>query len=122
MRLGIVPGRGQPHAPLDLVWGSTTSLKADPTPLPVGKWNVEFANGVAEKVEVKKDATATVTEPARTADGKVTSLQGAFLVVYDDDRVERWTPVGKRMVVEHWFPAAQFPNGTAVRGIADVTD
>jgi hypothetical protein len=96
--------------------------RADPTPPPVGKWNVEFANGVVETVEVKKDATAAVTEPARAADGKVTSLQGTFLIVYDDDRVERWTPVGKRMVVEHWFPAAQFPNGTPVRGIADMTD
>ena len=32
------------------------------------------------------------------------------------------SPVGKRMGVEHWFPAAQFPTGTPVRGIADITD
>lgn len=96
-------------------------LRADPA-LPVGKWNVEFTNGVVQKVEIKKDATATVTEPARAADGKVTSLQGTFLLVCDDDRIERWTPVGKRMVVEHWFPANQFPAGTPVRGIADMTD
>jgi hypothetical protein len=90
--------------------------------LPPGKWRVEFANGVVERVEVRRDATATVSEPARTSDGKVTPLQGAFLIVCDDDRVERWTPVGNRMVVEHWFPAAQFPAGNPVRGIADVTD
>jgi hypothetical protein len=95
--------------------------RAEPA-LPVGKWIVEFSNGVVEKVEIKRDGTATVTEPARTSDGKVTALQGSFLVVCDDDRVERWTPVGKRMVVEHWFPASQFPNGAPVRGIADVTD
>jgi hypothetical protein len=90
--------------------------------LPVGRWKVEFANGVVEKAEIKKDGTAWVTEPERTSDGKVTALRGAFLFVCEDDRIERWTPVGKRMVVEHWFPSDQYPNGTPVRGIADVTD
>jgi len=28
-------------------------------------------------------------------------LSGAFLFVCEDGRVERWTPMGKRMVVEH---------------------
>jgi hypothetical protein len=41
------------------------------------------------------------------------------VIVCDDDRVERWTAVGQRMVVEHWFPAAQFPSGTPVLGIAE---
>ena len=91
-------------------------------PVPAGKWRVEFANGVVERVEVKKDATATVVEPERTAGAKVTAVAGTFLVVADDDRVERWTPVGPRMVVEHWFPAAQYPAGTPVRGIADPAD
>jgi hypothetical protein len=105
----------------------TVSLaRADPPrpelALPVGKWNIEFSNGVVEKVDVKKDGTATVTEPARTSDGKVTALPGMFLVVCEDGRVERWTPVGRRMVVEHWASADQYPNGTPVRGIADVTD
>ena len=90
--------------------------------LPVGKWKVEFANNVVETVVVRNDATATVTEPARTADAKVTAIQGTYLVVYDDDRVERWTPVGRRMVVEHWAPGSVFPTGTAVRGIAELTD
>src|SRR5262245_56349632 len=89
------------------------------SPLPAGKWSVEFANGVIEMVVAREDATVRVSEPARAADGKATALAGAILVTFDDDRVERWTPVGKRMVVEHWFPAAQFPNGTPVRGIAD---
>ena len=96
--------------------------RADPTPLPVGKWSVEFSNGVVEKVEIKKDGTASVTEPARSSDGKVTSTQGSFLFVCEDGRVERWTPVGKRMVVEHWPSADQFQNGTPVKGIAETTD
>jgi hypothetical protein len=105
---------------------SVSLAQADPPrpeqALPVGKWSIEFANGVVEKVEVKKDGTATVSEPARTSDGKVTAILGTFLFVCEDGRIERWTPVGKRMVVEHWASADQYPNGTPVRGIADVTD
>jgi hypothetical protein len=101
-------------------------VRADPPrpldPVPAGKWSVEFANGVVEKVEVKRDGTATVAEPARNSDGRVTSLGGTFLFVCEDGRVERWTPVGRRMVVEHWASADQYPNGTPVRGIADVAD
>jgi hypothetical protein len=90
--------------------------------LPDGKWSVEFANGVIEKVEIKKDGTARVTEPARESDGKVTVVPGAFLFVCEDGRVERWTPVGKRMVVEHWASVDQMASGAPVKGIADVTD
>jgi hypothetical protein len=105
----------------------TASLaQADPPrpldSIPTGKWSIEFANGVVEKIEVRRDGTASVSEPNRTSDGKVTSLQGTFLFVCDDGRVERWTPVGRRMVVEHWGVVDQYPNGTPVRGIADMTD
>ena len=96
--------------------------RPDPAPLPVGKWSVEFSNGVVEKVEIKQDGTATVTEPARASDGKVTSTPGSFLFVCEDGRVERWTPVGKRMVVEHWASADLFPNGAPVKGIAEAAD
>jgi hypothetical protein len=103
-----------------------TASQADPPrpldPASTGKWSIEFTNGVVERVEVKRDGSASVTEPARTSDGRVTSLQGTFLFVCDDGRVERWTPVGRRMVVEHWASADQYPSGTPVRGIADVTD
>jgi hypothetical protein len=95
--------------------------KADRAP-PVGKWTVEFANGVFEKVEIKKDGTATVTEPARTSDGKVTATQDTYLFVCEDGRIDRWTPVGKWMVVEHWASLDQTANGPPVRGIADITD
>ena len=91
-------------------------------PLPVGKWSVEFSNGVVEKVEIKKDGTASVSEPARASDGKVTALAGSYLFVCEDGRIERWTPVGKRMVVEHWASIDQMSNGPPVKGIADVTD
>ena len=44
---------------------------------------------------------------------------GSVVIVYQDDRIERWTPVGKRMIVEHWYPGARFPAGGPVLGIAD---
>jgi hypothetical protein len=87
--------------------------------LPVGKWNVEFANGVTEVCEIRNDGTASVVEPRRTADGKATIKGNSALLSFDDDRVERWTPIGKRFVVEHWFPGSQVPTGTAVLGIAE---
>ncbi len=99
-------------------WTALRELLADR--LPVGRWNVEFANGVKEVCEVGKDRTASVAEPLRTSSGKAEVKDGSVVIVYQDDRVERWTPVGKRMVVEHWYPGAQFPSGTPVLGIAEV--
>jgi hypothetical protein len=84
-----------------------------------GKWNVEFANGVKEMCQIGRDRMASVTEPLRTSNGKVEIKDGSVVIVYQDDRVERWTAVGKRMVVEHWYPGARFPSGTPVVGIAD---
>jgi len=69
--------------------------------------------------EVRKDGTASVVEPLRTAGGKAARKGSSVVIVYDDDRVERWTPVGKRLVVEHWFPASQLPTATPVLGIAE---
>src|SRR3954464_12588303 len=71
-------------------------------PLPVGRWPVEFANGVVEICEVRQDGTATVAEPLRTSSGRITARDGGFVRVFDDDRIERWRPVGRRMLVEHW--------------------
>jgi len=87
--------------------------------LPAGRWSVEFANGVVETCEIKKDGTASVVEPKRAAAGKVTLKDGSILIACEDDRLERWTPVGKRMVVEHWYPGSQVPVVTPVLGIAE---
>ena len=92
---------------------------AQPDTLPVGRWTIEFANKVVEDCEIRKDGTAGVAEPLRIAGGKAVGNGSAVVIVFDDDRVERWTAVGQRMVVEHWFPAAQYPAGTPVLGIAE---
>ena len=105
-------------------WASGGKTPAPPPPgaesgLPVGRWKVAFANGVSQVCEVRKDGTACVVEPLRTAGGKAARKGSSVVIVYDDDRIERWTPVGKRLVVEHWFPASQLPTATPVLGIAE---
>lgn len=87
--------------------------------LPVGKWRVTFLNGVVEACEIRRQATVTSADSARTADGKAATKNGEVVLTFDDDRVERWTPAGRRMLVEHWYPAAQFPAGPPVLGIAE---
>jgi hypothetical protein len=87
--------------------------------LPVGKWTIEFTNGVVENCVIRRDESITVVEPLRSSAGRASIRDGSVVMTCDDDRVERWTEVGERMVVEHWFPAAQFPSGTPVLGIAE---
>jgi hypothetical protein len=102
-----------------------SSGRADPpAPLrdnvPVGRWTIDFGNGVNEACEVHKDGTTSVVEPLRSSAGKAEAKGGSIVLVFEDDRVERWTPVGARMVVEHWAASAQFPSGTPVLGIGEL--
>ena len=87
--------------------------------IPAGKWVVTFSNGVVETCEVAQDGMVSVSEPRRSSRGKAEAKDGAVVVPFEDDRVERWTPVGKRYVVEHWFPASRLPVTTPVVGIAE---
>jgi hypothetical protein len=89
--------------------------------LAVGKWNVEFTNGVTEVCVVGRGGTAVVDEPRRRSRGTVAAQGGSVVMTFHDDRVERWTPVGKRFVVEHFFPGSGFPTATPVLGIAERT-
>lgn len=83
-----------------------------------GRWTVEFANGVVETCEVRRDGKASVAEPRRSSPGKAENKGGAVVITFDDGRVERWAVRGGRVVVEHWFPASQYPAGAPVRGVA----
>jgi hypothetical protein len=85
----------------------------------VGKWKVEFANGVVQESHIRRDGDASVEEPRRRSNGTAQAQGGALVITFDDDRVERWTPVGTRFVVEHWFPGLRLPTTTAVLGIAE---
>jgi hypothetical protein len=88
--------------------------------LPVGRWRVEFTNGVVEECVIEPGGTASVVEPARSSPGRAVARDGAAVIVYDDDRTERWTRVGSRVVVEHWCPSSEFPAGRPVLGIAEL--
>lgn len=104
---------------------SFNSSSADPPApprdkLPVARWNIEFSNGVKEVCEVHKDGTASVVEPLRSSTGTAEVKDGAIVLVFQDDRVERWTPVGARMIVEHWATSAGYPSQAPVRGIAEM--
>jgi hypothetical protein len=104
-----------------VLWSRTLKQEVRPEPagLPVGHWAVAFTNGVVERCEIRRDGTATVVEPRRTAEGKAVVRGGSVVLTYRDDRVERWTAVGRRMVVEHWFPGARFPCAAPILGIAE---
>lgn len=91
---------------------------------PVGNWNVEFANGVKEVCDVftyDGEGHAIVDEPLRRSRGLVASHGPSFVLTFNDNRVERWTPVGARYIVEHWFPGSEMLTATPVLGIADRT-
>jgi hypothetical protein len=61
----------------------------------------------------------SVVEPLRTSGGKAAVKGCSVVIVFEDDRGERWTPVGQRLVVKHWFPGSQWPTATPVLGIAE---
>jgi hypothetical protein len=50
---------------------------------------------------VRPDGTASEAEPNRASDGKAEATGNALVITFDDGRVERWTLISGRMVVEH---------------------
>ena len=83
------------------------------------EWRVEFANGVVQTCSFGENGAAGVSEPLRRSRGNAKYENGAAVVSYNDDRVERWTLVGNRFVVEHWYPASQMWSTPGVLGIAE---
>ena len=79
----------------------------------------EWSRGTCDLV---KEGTATVVERKRSCPGKVRdATNGGAVLAFDDDRLERWTRIGQRIVVEHWGSSNQFPGGPSVLGIAEKT-
>ena len=91
---------------------------AAPESLPSGKYRVEFLNGVVEVCHFEKE-NVSESEPARSSGGKATVKDGAAVLTFEDDRTERWTPAGKRWLVEHWCPSSAYPAAKPVLGIAE---
>lgn len=89
--------------------------------LPPGKWRVQYANGVTEVCEFRNDGTGAVVEPVRIARSKATVSGGSVTMVFENGRVQRWRPVGKRFAVEHWFPGSQLAASPGTLGSAERT-
>lgn len=130
--IGSFPGFSAEERTTTTVWsvefsraeiaGAAAVPATPPAPdavLPVGKWSIEFANGVVEVCVIREDGSAAVTEPQRSSGGQAKTQDGSLLLAFDDDRTERWTAVGERFVVEHWFPASRFLPATPVLGVAE---
>jgi hypothetical protein len=104
--------------------GASSDVANNPGPQPVddtlvGQWTVEFANGIVETCDLVKEGTAKVVELKRSSAGKVRDVSnGVVVLAFDDDRIERWTRIGRLMVVEHWASSDQFHSGPSVLGIA----
>jgi len=56
-------------------------------------------------------AASEIVEPLRIV-GKAVVNGGSVGIPFDNGRFQRWTPVGMRIVVQHWFPGAEFPTTT----------
>jgi hypothetical protein len=82
---------------------------------------VTFENGVIETCDIDTAGSASEKEPLRSGTGQAERVGNGFVIKFSDDRTERWTAVGGRMVVEHWCPSPEYPDGPRVLGIAERT-
>jgi len=93
--------------------GGTTleSLKSIATVrYPLGKWQMILGTDVVGTYDFRPDGTVFWKQKARQAIAKVTLRDGVILIVYPDDRTERMTPSGSRLIIEHWFPSSLYPS------------
>jgi hypothetical protein len=74
---------------------------------------------VVEKCKFDARGNAEEKEPLRSGKGQAVQQNRSFVIKFDDDRLECWTLINGRAVVEHWYPASQFPEGPRVLGIAE---
>jgi len=86
--------------------------------IPVGSWRVAFSNGVIQNCEILASGKTTVVQPRRTSEGTAVVKDGTIEILYQDDRLERWSLKGDDMVVEHWHPSSDMATAPAVTGVA----
>lgn len=86
-----------------------------------GTWWTKFANGVNQRNTMRQADCRGGNDHGWSSEGKIDHDNGRIIVTYDDDRIERWTRVRHRMVVEHWHPASAYPDATPIVGIAERT-
>jgi hypothetical protein len=91
--------------------GALPPRKGGGLPALEGKWQMVKADGVLGTYEFRANGSVLWTQKGRQAIGRITAKGGSFLVVYPDDRTERLTPSGPRLIVEHWYPTSNYPAG-----------
>lgn len=91
------------------------------TPTWGGIWWTRFSNGVNQRNTMRQADCRGGNDHGWSSQGNLDHDAGRIIVTYDDDRLERWTPVGHRMVVEHWHPASAYPDAKPIVGIAERT-
>ena len=86
-----------------------------------GTWWTKFANGVNQRIVLADNTCRGGNDHGWSSKGTLDHEDGRIIITYEDDRLERWTPVGRRMVIEHWHPASAYPEAKPVVGIAERT-
>ena len=104
---------------------STVPTGVDPWPQDApawgGTWWTRFDNGVSQRMVLAGNTCRGGNNHGWSSKGKLDHDDGRIIITYEDDRLERWTPIGHRMVVEHWHPASAYPDTKPVVGIAERT-
>jgi hypothetical protein len=88
-------------------------MSAPDVDLPAGRWQAKFSNGVTEVCEIQKDGAVALVEPAQIPGRKVAANSTSVVITFEKGQVQRWTPIGDRVVIEHWFPGAPLRMETA---------
>lgn len=103
-----------------LAWSGLQAQPQQPA-RPLGKWQIEFSNKVVEICQIEASGEVFVDEARRLSAGKAVQKGEVTVISFADNRLERWTPVGNRFVVEHWAQGNQLPVTAPVLGIAERT-
>jgi RNA polymerase sigma factor (sigma-70 family) len=85
--------------------------------LPVGRWHLEFSNGEKTICEIGKNGIAVRGD--KKIDGRAAVKGGVTIIVFRDEQILRWTPVGQKMVVEHWANSTHYQSIRPTLGIAE---
>lgn len=87
----------------------------------VGHWKIEFTNGITQQYVIQDDQSVSVSSSnsKRSSRGRMEVTKNECRIAFEDDRAERWTRVGDRVIVEHWFPASKSPKVQPVLGIGE---
>jgi hypothetical protein len=104
----IGPCEPAPSPPSGVYSSPPGQETADPLARWTGRWNVEFAGGPHEVHELRKDRSVTIENVAEnySTKGYIGFDGKRVTILRDGGGLERWTPVGDRMVVE-WYSSSE---------------